>query len=226
MQGSMHPVLHQVGGEHQLEDLEPDGLRSHEARNFIHTERLGEGHRRPERQEREQLDAHVIDEEISDVRRPASAEDSLPGTQGERPLERHEHDREHEQVQQEPVEPEMDPAVELAAYFDVGATQGNGRKRERKSRKSECLAPAQHEVEASAQECDTDDELDQGPHDRYGVARPEVGRSQQVREMQDNDGAEGGCAEEDAENATDPAGSHVLRLCIAEPAAEPAFNCG
>ena len=42
--------------------------------------------------------------------------------------------------------------------------------------------------------------------------------------MQDNDGAEGSCAEEDAENAAEPAGSRVLRLCIAQPAAEPAFN--
>ena len=44
--------------------------------------------------------------------------------------------------------------------------------------------------------------------------------------MQDNDSAEGGCAEEDPENAAEPAGSHMLRLCIAQPAAEPAFNCG
>ena len=43
--------------------------------------------------------------------------------------------------------------------------------------------------------------------------------------MQDNDGAEGSCAEEDAENAADPPGSHMLRRCIAQPAAEPAFNC-
>ncbi|HEX9707790.1 MAG TPA: hypothetical protein VGA24_09160 [Steroidobacteraceae bacterium] len=43
------------------------------------------------------------------------------------PLERNENDREYEQVQEKPIEPEVNSPIEVAAYLDVGAAQDDGR---------------------------------------------------------------------------------------------------
>jgi hypothetical protein len=160
----------------------------------------------------------VVDEEVRDIRRPAGPQDPLLRPEGKRPLERYENDGEYEQVQQKPVEPEVNPIIEVAAYLDIRTAQDDRCERERKRRETERLAPAQQHVEAGAEKRDSDDELDQRAHGGHGVPCAQFRRRQQIRKMKHDNGAESRCAEEDAGDAADPAGADMPRRIVTQPA--------
>ena len=71
-------------------------------------------HRRPQRQERRHLHEQRADEEVREVGSPARAEERLLRETREQPLERHEHRRVNDQVEQEPVEPEEGSRLQFA----------------------------------------------------------------------------------------------------------------
>ena len=221
---AMHAVLHEVGRHHELDHLQPDGLRRHGTRGPFQRRERRERRCRPERQESQQLHADVVDEEVGEVRAPAGPQHALRRPEGKHPLERYEDHREDQQVQQEPVEPEVYAAVEVSADLDSGPAEDDGDARQREPHEAERLALAQQEAQAGRQEGEADQQLDERTHERQRVPRAQVRRGQEVREVKHEHGACRCSAQENADDAADPPRTDGTRGCVGEEATQPAFE--
>ena len=88
------------------------------------------------------------------------------------------------------------------------------------------LLPAQHRGHDAEDDRSHDDALDQHPHEVHGVVRPQLGRRQQLREMQAHHRAEREQTEEGREDPAPPAGAEPAGLVVAEELVDLLFEHG
>ena len=224
VKGAVHPVLGEVGDHEDLERLQRERLpldRSPQRLRLPHGRERG---RRQQRHEGERLDRQVAHHEVGAVGGPAEPEGRLLRQAREGALERHEHQREQEQVQQEPVEPERERLVEPALDRHAAAAGERGGEREADPGEPQDLAPAQDERDGAEQEREADRDLEQRAQQRYRVVGPERRRGERAREPERHDAEEGQRAQEHAGGARHPARAEVRPFGVAEDALEPALE--
>ena len=85
---------------------------------------------------------------------------------------------------------------------------------------------AQHRGHDAEDDRPDDDALDQHPHEVHGIVRPQLGRRQQLREMQAHHRAEREQPEEGRENPAPPAGAEPAGLVVSEHLVDLPFEHG
>jgi len=102
MEAAMNPVLRQVRHQHDLEELKDERLVADRPLQGERLPEAGECRRWQQRHEGESLYREMAHHEIHAVGRPAGAKRRLLATMRERALERHEHQRKEQHVEEEP----------------------------------------------------------------------------------------------------------------------------
>jgi hypothetical protein len=134
----------------------------------------GDGRRRHDREEGRRLHEQVAHEEVQRVGRPARAEHPLLGPLRTHALERDEDEGEHEEVQQEPVEPERHAAIDRAVDGNAGTAEERRAEAQREPRRGQRLAPPQNRGDHPEEHPGADDELNERSDGRHRVACAEI----------------------------------------------------
>ena len=222
----MRRVLAEVGDDHHLDDLQRQRLRLHDLVEPQAAGRRRQDGGRHHGQQRRHLHQQVTDEEVQGVGGPARTKHGLVRTLREQPLQRDEDHREQQQVEQEPVEAQIDAAACTAFDRHVGAAEQQRRQRQADACHRQRLARPQQRGEQPEQKAGADDELDQRAHHRQRVARPQIDLRQQLGVVQARDRAQSERAEEDRRRAAEPPRAQVRGLVVAKDAGKPVIESG
>ena len=217
----MRRVLAEVGDDHHLDKLQRQRLRLDGLMQPGAAGRRRDHGCRHHRQQRRDLDQQVADEEMQRVGGPAGAEHFLGRPLRKQPLERDEDHGEQQQVQQEPVEAQVEPPPCRAVNRHVGPAEQQRRQRQPDAGDGEGLACPQQRRQQPEQETCADDKLDHGTHHGQRIARPQIDLGQQLRVVQAGDRAQAQGAEKDGGRAAEPASADVGGLVVAKNAGEP-----
>ena len=205
VEGAVDPVLGEVGDEHDLDDLEHQRLR----RDRVLEPRPGgppeEQRGRQHREHDRQLHHQVTHREVHQVGRPARPEDPLLGAARRDALERHEEQREDEQVQQEPVEPRRGRAVDRSLDLDAGASEQRAGGREGEAREAEDLAAPENDAQRAEAEADHQHRVDQEADQLHRIVCAGRGRREPVREQETEHAAVSERAARGRQDTADPA---------------------
>ena len=215
MKGPVHPVLGEVGDEHDLHELQGQRL----SRDCILEPRVrgppkehrGGQHREHDRHLHHQM-AH---REVHEVGRPALAEDRLIREAGDHALEGDEEQGQHEQVQQEPVEPHRGRSAE-SSHLGGGAAEQGARGGQRHPGEAEYLAAPQHHAQRAEAEAEDEHHVDQEADQIERVERARRGRGEPAREQEAQDPAVAERAAGDGEDPADPARAEAATRAPAE----------
>ena len=113
MKQAMHPVLHQIGQEHDLEDLQHDRLTANDRLHVGKHRPVKQHECRLQRQVGRDLDEHRADEEVGEVEGPALAENAPLFASTEQFLQRDHDQRINDEQEQRVVEAEVVIAAEI-----------------------------------------------------------------------------------------------------------------
>ena len=204
MKGPMHPVLGEVRDEHDLDELERQRLRCHRILEPRPRRPPEEECRRQHRQHDRDLHQEMAHREVHQIGRPALTKDRLLGQARDHALERHEDERQDEQVQEKPVEPHGGRPTERADLGGRSAQQG-ARGGERHSGEAEDLPAAEDDAQRAHAEADHEHHVDQEADQVQGIERSRRRRGQPAREQQAQDTAVAESPARDREHAADPA---------------------
>jgi hypothetical protein len=166
----------------------------------------------------------VADEEVRDVGNPASPEDALVLAEREQPLHRHEHRREHEQGENEPVEAEVVAALAHFPEGRMGASEQDGQERRRHPRDRQNSPPPQERAHEAQQEGQADHQLQNGADHGQRIVAAEVRRHQDPRIAKAEHREDRQDAEEDGKRPADPARPEMGRLVVVERPRDPVFE--
>ena len=161
-------------------------------------------HRRPQREDGRHLHENRADEEVGEVGAPARTEQMLLRKAREHPLERHEHRRVDDQVEQEPVEPQERARLQFAGDRHLRSAEQRRGHRRGDGDGAEHLVAAQREADDAEQEAADEDQVQQAPHQRQRVERAGLRRGEQPRKVEAQHRAQAEHAADRPEQAAHP----------------------
>ncbi len=211
MERAVDPVLHQVGEEHDLDELQDKRLIADPGAEAGPVGVLEDRQRWRQRHEGERLHEQAANKEVEHVLAPLVAEDVLFAP-AEQPLDGDEDDAAEEQVQQEPIEAEINGCVDGDAVLRSRAAEDGGDEHQRERRKAEDLLLPERDAD-DAQDERGDEPQVEGEADEADVVKlASLGDGEDFRIAQAEDGAEAGDGEDEGEHAADPAGAEAAVL--------------
>ena len=144
---TVRPVLHQVGHQDdeeqrhpEVEPLNPaaDAVVGGPTEQLVHQQVGGQQH---------EAHHHVVDDEVVEVGLPLGAEHRLLLAQREQLLDEDEDQRGAEQVEDEPVQPDVGRVVGEVVHRHLVAAEQGGQRHQHEGRTGQPARPAEHGVE-------------------------------------------------------------------------------
>jgi hypothetical protein len=114
--------LDQVGKEHDFHKLEHDRLTADRAAEPAPVRVLQDGEGRRQRQESKHLDEQAADQEVEQIFTPFVAKDRLLSFP-QQSFDGDEDDAHENQVEQEPIQPQVDIALQVEAGLSIRAAE-------------------------------------------------------------------------------------------------------
>jgi hypothetical protein len=204
---AVNPVLHEIGEEHELEQLEDEGLRgdgvAEGCPGGVGGERECGGHG----EEREDLDEEAADEVVEEIFTPFFAEKVLVGVVSKEAFDGDEEEAGENHIQHEPVQAEENAAGGGALGVSGGAAEDGGEQDEGDGGEAEDFIGAEDETQDAQREAGDEDAVDDEAIGNQDIECVGLGDGKERGEAEAEDEKETGECAEESGDAAEPAGA-------------------